>query len=92
MEKLKLSDSEQGSGNDAPNGHESENQTTHDIDVFRFLLPGLCHLTAEDKARTILKKIDIHVLLGEYFSYLWKQYQSEGKKSESWVNYYFVYI
>ncbi|XP_067664158.1 neurochondrin-like [Haliotis asinina] len=37
------------------------------VDLVRFLLPGLCHLTAEDKSRTILLGEGIHMFLLEYF-------------------------
>ncbi|XP_048249169.1 neurochondrin-like [Haliotis rufescens] len=37
------------------------------VDLVRFLLPGFCHLTAEDKSRTILLGESIHVFLLEYF-------------------------
>ncbi|XP_046550791.1 neurochondrin-like isoform X2 [Haliotis rubra] len=37
------------------------------VDLVRFLLPGFCHLTAEDKSRTILLGEGIHMFLLEYF-------------------------
>ncbi|KAK8722987.1 hypothetical protein OTU49_011985 [Cherax quadricarinatus] len=40
-------------------------------DVLRFLLPGLCHLTAEDVPRHILIELEIENLLFEYFNYHW---------------------
>ncbi|KAG7164899.1 Neurochondrin-like [Homarus americanus] len=40
-------------------------------DVLRFLLPGLCHLTAEDFPRHILLELEIENLLFEYFNYHW---------------------
>lgn len=40
-------------------------------DVLRFLLPGLCHLTAEDTPRQILIDLELENLLFEYFSFHW---------------------
>nr|XP_027220396.1 neurochondrin homolog [Penaeus vannamei]XP_027220397.1 neurochondrin homolog [Penaeus vannamei]XP_027220399.1 neurochondrin homolog [Penaeus vannamei] len=40
-------------------------------DIFRFLLPGLCHLTAEDKPRSLLLELELENLLFEYLHYHW---------------------
>ncbi|MPC25098.1 neurochondrin homolog isoform X2 [Portunus trituberculatus] len=40
-------------------------------DVLKFLLPGLCHLTAEDIPRRILIDLELENLLFEYFSFHW---------------------
>lgn len=45
-------------------------------DVLRFLLPGLCHLTAEDVSRHILLELEIENLLFEYFNYHWNSIKS----------------
>lgn len=41
-------------------------------DILRFLLPGLCHLTAEDTARNILLDLSIDNLLFEYLNEHWE--------------------
>ncbi|XP_070553486.1 neurochondrin-like isoform X1 [Ptychodera flava] len=41
------------------------------VDLLRFLLPGLCHFTAEEKSRKIMVDNAVHELLGEYFNYHW---------------------
>ena len=41
------------------------------VDIFRFLLPGLCHLTAEDLPRLVLIKEGILALLDLY---MWRQW------------------
>ena len=43
-------------------GRELENSE----DVLKFLLPGLCHLTAEDKPRKVLLKADLQKTVLEY--------------------------
>lgn len=45
-------------------------------EVLKFLLPGLCHLTAEDKARRVLLENNVHVTLGRYFHYRWQLFTS----------------
>ncbi|XP_068243911.1 neurochondrin homolog [Palaemon carinicauda] len=45
-------------------------------DIFRFLLPGLCHLTAEDTPRYILLELELENLLYEYLNYHWKSVKS----------------
>ncbi len=44
------------------------------MDVLKFLLPGLCHLSAEDKARVVLIQETFHGLLAEYFTHQWTVY------------------
>ncbi|NWR74591.1 NCDN protein, partial [Centropus unirufus] len=46
-------------------------------DILRLLLPGFCHLTAEDGPRAILISAGAPALLCEYFVYLWKVLTSE---------------
>ncbi|NXX75699.1 NCDN protein, partial [Urocolius indicus] len=41
-------------------------------DALRFLLPGFCHLTAEDRPRAILISEGAPALLCEYFLHQWK--------------------
>ncbi|KAM8997321.1 neurochondrin [Ara ararauna] len=41
-------------------------------DALRFLLPGFCHLTAEDRPRDILISEGAPALLCEYFLYQWE--------------------
>uniref|UniRef100_A0A4D5RA89 Neurochondrin-like protein n=1 Tax=Scolopendra viridis TaxID=118503 RepID=A0A4D5RA89_SCOVI len=53
-----------------------------DIDVMRFLLPGLCHLTAEDKARLLLVEMKFQKFLLDYFIYNWKMFMKHEKSNE----------
>ncbi|NXP22613.1 NCDN protein, partial [Scytalopus superciliaris] len=46
-------------------------------DALRFLLPGFCHLTAEDKPRDILVSEGAPALLYEYFLHHWEVLTSE---------------
>lgn len=41
------------------------------IDLMKFILPGLCHLTAEDKSRQILLSCNCQRLLEQYFRRCW---------------------
>ena len=50
-----------------------------DIDLIRFLLPPLCHFTADDKARKILIDHKCHVLLSRYFFLQWKKWSEAGQ-------------
>ncbi|NXH96810.1 NCDN protein, partial [Pachycephala philippinensis] len=47
-------------------------------DALRFLLPGFCHLTAEDKPRDILISEGAPALLCEYFLQQWEVLTSES--------------
>ncbi|KAK2546345.1 Ncdn [Columba livia] len=46
-------------------------------DALRFLLPGFCHLTAEDRPRDILVAAGAPALLFEYFLHQWELLTSE---------------
>ncbi|XP_027299502.3 neurochondrin [Anas platyrhynchos] len=46
-------------------------------DALRFLLPGFCHLTAEDRPREILISEGAPALLCDYFLHQWKVLTSE---------------
>ncbi|NWV03442.1 NCDN protein, partial [Ptilonorhynchus violaceus] len=46
-------------------------------DALRFLLPGFCHLTAEDRPRDILVSEGAPALLCEYFLHQWEVLTSE---------------
>ncbi|NXA03728.1 NCDN protein, partial [Sapayoa aenigma] len=46
-------------------------------DALRFLLPGFCHLTAEDRPRDILVSEGAAALLCEYFLHQWEVLTSE---------------
>ncbi|NXL93338.1 NCDN protein, partial [Alectura lathami] len=46
-------------------------------DALRFLLPGFCHLTAEDRPRDILISEGAPALLCDYFLHLWEVLTSE---------------
>ncbi|NWT57880.1 NCDN protein, partial [Erythrocercus mccallii] len=50
-------------------------------DALRFLLPGFCHLTAEDKPRDILISEGAPALLCEYFLQQWEVLASESTAS-----------
>ena len=43
------------------------------IEVLQFLMPGLCHLSAEDSARQILMTTDFPQLLYDYILYQWER-------------------
>ncbi|XP_069751774.1 neurochondrin [Narcine bancroftii] len=45
-------------------------------DALRFLLPGFCHLSAEDAPRKILISHGFHVLLLRYFTQQWEVFNS----------------
>ena len=55
------------------------------IDVLRFLLPGLCHLTVEDHPRQILYNQGVLPLLVDYFSHQWALWAA-GKSNDSKVS------
>ena len=42
-----------------------------DEDLLKFLLPGLCHLTADDKGRTVLMRSGLARVLARYMESLW---------------------
>ncbi|XP_044280981.1 neurochondrin isoform X1 [Varanus komodoensis] len=48
-------------------------------DALRFLLPGLSHLTAEDRPREILIKEGAPVLLCQYFLHRWETFVSSSE-------------
>ena len=61
--------------------HDTDDDTacrTHndgsDIDVVRFLLPGLCHLTAEPRLRLTFTKHKGHHMIQEYLNLQWKKF------------------
>lgn len=47
----------------------------------RFLLPGLCHLTAEDRPREILVSEGAPALLCQYFLHQWELLASDPQTS-----------
>ncbi|XP_013414202.1 neurochondrin isoform X2 [Lingula anatina] len=49
---------------------------SENIDLLRFLLPCLCHLTAEDDPRKMIIDHDGHVLLAEYLNFQWTKFIS----------------
>ncbi|XP_030074294.1 neurochondrin [Microcaecilia unicolor] len=51
-------------------------------DALRFLLPALCHLTAEERPRRILIAEGAPALLLEYFQHLWDTFASDEHSSE----------
>ena len=55
------------------------------VDVVGLLLPGLCHLTAEDSARAVLLENDAHVLLVEYLQNTWHQHKHEPESPKHQV-------
>lgn len=50
--------------------HNRLTQQSEDKDLLKFLLPGLSHLTAEDKPRKVLLKADLQKLLLAYMQHL----------------------
>ena len=64
----------------------SESDDSSVIEVLQFLLPGLCHLSSEDKARAVLIQHNAHKLMGAYFTYHWKQFHDDQvSESEVWL-------
>ncbi|XP_041464276.1 neurochondrin-like [Lytechinus variegatus] len=59
-------------------------------DLLRLLLPALCHLTAEDEPRRILRECKGLELLLEYFAYHWRLV-NELKRKESEVGIMFFF-
>ncbi|XP_071528950.1 neurochondrin homolog isoform X1 [Panulirus ornatus] len=51
--------------------YHSEDTRDRLPDILRFLLPGLCHLTAEDIPRHILLELELENLLFDYLNYHW---------------------
>ena len=60
-------------------------------DLLRLLLPALCHLTAEDEPRKILRENKGLELLLEYFAYHWRMV-NELKRKESEVGIIFCFL
>ena len=50
--------------------HHLTQQAEDDKDLLKFLLPGLSHLTAEDKPRKVLLNADFQKLLLAYMQHL----------------------
>uniref|UniRef100_A0A8C5LNT3 Neurochondrin n=1 Tax=Leptobrachium leishanense TaxID=445787 RepID=A0A8C5LNT3_9ANUR len=46
-------------------------------DAIRFLLPALCHLTAEDSARRVLVNEGVPALLCDYYLHQWETFTAE---------------
>ena len=53
-----------------------------DEDLLKFLLPGLCHMTADDKARPVLMVTGLGMILERYMNKLWPL----AKQSRSDIN------
>ena len=82
--------------NTAASSDSSSNQTSSvssyplpkpsvaDADLLRLLLPALCHLTAEQEPRDLLRAQGAMEICGKYFSYLWKQFEErkDGEQPE----------
>ena len=49
---------------------------TNTPDTLRFLIPGMCHLVAEDKPRKIILDMKMHETLFTYLSYHWSIFDS----------------
>ncbi|XP_077984245.1 neurochondrin-like [Glandiceps talaboti] len=65
-------------------GLESDN-TSKPVDLLRFLLPALCHFTAEEIPRQIMIDHKTQDLLGEYFSYHWLLFTAHNMEYNSEV-------
>ncbi|XP_061162604.1 neurochondrin-like [Saccostrea echinata] len=49
-------------------------QSSMSVDLLRFLLPGLCHLTSEDEPRQILVDNELLPMLNHYLKHMLKRY------------------
>ena len=66
---------------------EEEIQDLHlRVDIFRFLLPGLCHLTSEDISRSVLIQEGILALLDLYMWRQWNLFNQDPQNKEIQVN------
>ena len=66
---------------------EEELQDLHlRVDIFRFLLPGLCHLTSEDISRSVLIQEGILALLDLYMWRQWNLFNQDPQNKEIQVN------
>lgn len=71
---------------------EEELQDLHiRVDIFRFLLPGLCHLTSEDLPRMVLIQEGILALLDLYMWRQWNLFTQSPQSREVQVS-FFIYI
>ena len=64
----------------------SGSQTTTP-DTLRFLVPGMCHLVAEDKPRKIILEMKMHETLFTYLSYHWTIFDSHKHWLKEQVKY-----
>lgn len=48
-----------------------EEEEEEDKDILKFLLPGLCHMAADDKARCELLKNNFQKVMASYMHLLW---------------------
>lgn len=53
------------------------------MEVLKFLLPGLCHLSAEEKARAILLEEGLIDLIGDYMMFQWTLFNLGGPDMRS---------
>jgi len=60
----------------ALNNLQKEGSQTTTPDTLRFLVPGMCHLVAEDKPRKIILEMKMHETLFTYLSYHWTIFDS----------------
>lgn len=54
-----------------------------EIDLLKFLLPGFCHLTAEDESRKILLSEEFHVFLHGYLTDCWRAFKDDESSDDS---------
>ena len=56
-------------------------------DVLRFLMPALCHLVAEEKARAALKAkhFDLTAMLHDYLEFQWTVFDACGSWADKQV-------
>ncbi|ESO99077.1 hypothetical protein LOTGIDRAFT_238919 [Lottia gigantea] len=52
------------------------------VDILRFLLPGLCHLSSEEEPRHILIDNNIQDILLQYFKTKWQQFLEHDENEE----------
>jgi len=63
----------------SPHTSDIPSDSTDIPDVLRFLLPGLCHLTAEDKTRKLFLHHNGHDLLHRYLQHKWFCFHDLGQ-------------
>ena len=66
-------------------------QNSMSVDLLRFLLPGLCHLTSEDEPRQILVDNELLPMLNIYLKGMLKRYFRDDTNNNVVVCIFFIY-